>query len=506
MGLFNRKKNRIDEATKAFKNKIVPNKENSGEGIQFLDISGNSLVDSLGSFNLFNDGYINKKYVNEVAKIKGYRNIAQAVEVSDVIEDAIIESTQENSDGSILKLKFTDDEIEKNENKVNTLKEEFDSLFVNKLKMQTTLWNILYNYYVDGRVYIERIGKAKNGITGIKILPSETMDFKIGPDGRIEFFVQYLNKKSKMPNTIEEGEKDKDIIVFYPSQISYINTGHFGPGGPKDIYGYLEKCKQPFNQLKLLETAVIIYRIIRAPERLVFRIDTGNMPKEKALKYVEKIKTKFQQKETYDPETGRIINKPAITSLLENYFIPQSADGRGSQIETIGGNFAGFSELDDIYYFQKKLYRALKYPMSRITKSQENQDGDNVLFAGGRVGEITRDEIKWAKFLERHQNRICYDLKEIFLLHLEFKGIKEEYELNRSSFNIIMTPPNFYKDQIEQLMLETRQNNYQNFANNQEFPKTWLMRKYLELDDDDFEQMKEDFKKDKEIFPQDEGF
>ena len=239
---------------------------------------------------------------------------------------------------------------------------------------------------------MERIGTKKHGITGLKILQSETMDFKMNQSGKVEFFVQYLKKDGKLPATFEEAEKDNNLIVFYPSQISYINTGMFGRNR-KDVIGFLDKAQQPYNQLKLLETAVIIYRIIRAPERLVFRIDTGNMPKDKAMKYVEKIKQKFQQKETYDPDTGQMINKPAITSLLENYFIPQSADGRGSQIDTIGGNFAAFAELDDIYYFQRKLYRSMKYPMSRVSRMQENQEGD-ILFAGGRMGEITRDEIK----------------------------------------------------------------------------------------------------------------
>lgn len=935
MGILNWRKNRLDEANKSFKTKLKPQKKDYGEGHEDLNLSGQSLVDSLSSFNLFNK-YINQQHKNEQQKIDNYRSMAAAPEISDVVEDAVLESVQENEDGYTLDLDIVDKDIADNENKVKTLKEEFEELFFNRLKIEEQLWNILYSYYIDGRVYMERIGKNKVGITDLKLLPCETMDFKIGDTGRIEFFVQYLKKDGKLPANIEEAEKDTNIIAFYPSQISYINSGLFG-SNRKDVIGYLEKAKQPYNQLKLLETAVIIYRIIRAPERFVFRIDTGNMPKEKAMKYVEKLKSKFQRSETYDPDTGNLVGKTdimcirkntdiklldgrnislskiidefnegkenwvytinqntneiepgkitnaAITrkneklirvhlddnnyidttydhkfvmrdgsekradelkesdslmplytkldkienkqklpdyeyvynlnkdkwetthkivcestqrnrltnevihhkdfcslnnnpnnlllvdrkdhlkyhgdhagdlwkynyekmhngilkgketlrkdkvsynnmrnklkefwqenynymckvrkeqgermkndenwrkkrsadttywnkklnkadkmlealnkpenrehqkqrakeaknefwsnsenrkkmsynktvevdknvcemliksfieygypkrdelikkinsdpnnklmsyikninehkylstdlsslnkwtmgkileqanidnykdlrekyqknadvvnhkvkkieylderddtgcitvegnhnfavscngqptvfiknSMLENFWLPQSADGRGSQIDTIGGNFSSFAELDDIYYFQRKLYRALKYPMSRVTKMQENQEGD-MLFAGGRMGEITRDEIKWAKFLERQQNRICYDLKEIFLLHLEFKGIKKEYELKRSSFNIHMTAPNQYKDQIDQLLLETRQNNYQNLANNPEFPKTWLMASYLGLDEDDFKEIAEYAKKDEKYLPKEE--
>jgi hypothetical protein len=252
---------------------------------------------------------------------------------------------------------------------------------------------MLYSYYVDGRIYYERIGKNKYGITGLKKLPSETMDYVTGKDGKVEFYVQYLTKDGKLPPTIEEAKKDPNIIVFYPAQISYVNYGLFG-NSQKDVIGYLEKCKQSFNQLKLLETSVIIYRIIRAPERLVFKIDTGNLPRDKAMKFVEKMKNSMQQSETYDPESGQMINKPAVLSILENFYLPQSADGRGSDISTIGGgNFAAFSQLDDIYFFQRKLYRALKYPMSRISKTFGGNEQD-ILFAGSASGPITRDEIK----------------------------------------------------------------------------------------------------------------
>jgi len=504
MAIFGRKKDKLDEATKSFKSKPKSSKKDYGEGYEDLDITSTSLMDSLSSFNIFHENFINRQHKNEVSKIESYRSMASAPEIADVLEDAIIESTQENEEGNVIKLEIKDEKLEKNENTVKTIKEEFDDLFFNRLNINDEIWNILQTYFTDGKIFGERVGKGKNGITDLKILPTTTMDFKIGENGKIDFFVQYLNKNAKLPDTIEDAEKDPNLIAFWPSQISYVNSGIFG-SNRKDVLGYLEKCKQPYNQLKLLETAVIIYRIIRAPERLVFRIDTGNMPKDKALKYVEKLKKKFQQKSTYDPDSGQLVNKAAITSLLENFYLPQSADGRGSQIDTIGGNFSSFAELDDIYYFQRKLYRSLKYPMSRVSKMQENNEGD-MIFAGGRMGEITRDEIKWAKFLERQQNRIINDLKDIFLLHLEFKGIRKEYELNKSSFDIEMTPPNHYKDQLEQLILETKQNNYSNLSTEEAFPKTWLMNKYMDMDEDEIKELKKWHDFDDEVLPEDEGF
>jgi len=197
-------------------------------------------------------------------------------------------------------------------------------------------------------------------------------------------------------------------------------------------------------------------------------------------------------------------NNPEIFSLLENYFLPQSGDGRGSQVDSIGGNAAGFAELDDIYYFGRKLYRALKYPMSRVTASQERQES-NVIFGGTTFGEIQRDEVKWSKFLERNQTRICNDLLKLFLLHLEFQGLKKEYELDKSKLAIVMTPPNNYKDQLNQQILQARMNNYSSLSNNSEFSKTFLMKEFLKWDDEMIKMNSEGFDDDKKYLPQDDS-
>ena len=324
------------------------------------------------------------------------------------------------------------------------------------------------------------------------------MDWDYNPKtGMITAFYQYLHPKAKKPKSFEEAEKDPNVVMFYPEQVGFVNYGVYGKNR-KDILGYLDKVRVPYNQLKLLETSVVIFRIIRAPERLVFKIDTGNMPKDKALKFVEKIKMKFTKKQTYNPDTGKLTHDPEILSMLENYFLPQSADGRGSDIQTVGGNAAGFAELDDIYYFARKLYRALKYPQSRVTASQEKQEGD-ILFGGTSVGEISRDEIKWSKFLEKQQNRITDELLDLFMLHLQFKGLQKEYGITRKSLNLAMNPPNQYKYQMEQNFLQQHFDNYQTLANNEEFSKAYLMKKYLGWDDDEIKTNSQGIEKDVEL-------
>lgn len=180
----------------------------------------------------------------------------------------------------------------------------------------------MQTYYIDGRLYYERIlnpNNQKQGILNVKILPSEMMDYNLDPlSGNISFFVQNLSDKAKSFATIEEAERDKNTIAFYPNQIGFINYGRYG-STKKQVLGYLEKCKQPFNQLKLLETSVVIYRFIRSPERLVFKIDTGAMPLEKAMKFVQKVKEKMNQQVDFDPDSGEITNKSKILSILNNF-------------------------------------------------------------------------------------------------------------------------------------------------------------------------------------------
>jgi len=502
----------LTEEIKAFKEKPAPKMKDimstRGEGWESVqDIPGVGQV-GLQSFNIFYDSYINRTYENELQRIKDYRDMAMLPEVGDVIEDATNESTQEDEHGDIIHLNIIDPSLEKNENIVKNITNEFKELFENRIDLEEMLWDLICTYYIDGRVYFEKIidtRHPKNGLIGLKRLPTETMDYIYDPlSGKVIAYFQYLNPKAKKPSSMEEAQRmdGKELVLFDPNQICFINSGIFGKT-KYEIFGYLEKARVPYNQLKLLETSVIIYRIIRAPERLVFRIDTGNMPRDKALKYVEKIKQKMTKKQSYDPATGQITNDPNVFSILENYYIPQSSDGRGSQIESVGGSNIGFTELQDIHYFQKKLYRALKYPASRINAAQENRDSD-IMFGQGQTGEISRDEIKWAKFLERQQNKFSKELTKTFLQHLEFKGLKKQYNLTEENIKVSMNPPSKYKEQMEANFQDTRFNLYQGMADREEMSRYYLMKKYLKWSDEEITKNVEGMKKDKDLGLRDE--
>lgn len=488
----------IEQFTKVGEPKLTPEKveDTTGEGWEnIMEIPGVG-VTGLGSFHTFYNRFINQEWQTEYNRIMGYREIAMMAEVDDVVEDAVNESTQRDTDGKFITLEIVDPNLSKNENIVKNINREFEKLFNEQIEnFHDFVSDLFRTFMIDGRVYYERIidrSHPKKGIIGLKKLPAETMDYFYEPKtGKILKFMQYLSDlphKIGFPNDIKEAREKAskgELILFDDNQIGYVNYGVYGKSR-REVFGYLEKAKIPYNQLKLLETSVVIYRLIRAPQRLVFRIDTGNMPKDKALKYVEKVKQKLSKKQTYNPNTGQLTHEPEIFSMLENFYLPQSAEGRGSQIDTLEGDSKGFTELDDIYYFARKLYRALKYPSSRVTASQERREGD-ILFGGGQTGEISRDEIKWSKFLERQQNKFATEFTDMFLLHLDFRGLKKEYNLDSKKIRVKLTPPSNYKEQMEQNFLETRFNNYSSLADRPEMSKSYLMKKFLKWSNDEIQ-------------------
>lgn len=500
---FNQSNNRLDEGLKQFKEK--PNKDIHGEGFEDIN-SVTGFNTSTVSFNLFYEKEINKAFKDNVSKIKEYRKMYEMPEIGDVVENAAMEATQKDFEDNIFTLEFNDEDIEKSENIKKNLTIEFNKLFHEKIKINKAIEDWMITLLVDGKLFLENIinkNKASLGIIGVKKLPSETMDYDLDPlSGRTTAFFQFLSPDAKKPKTIEEAEKDDKVVLFFPKQITFVDSGLYG-ANRKDVLSYLHRCRQPFNQLRLLETSVVIYRLIRSPERLVFKIDTGNMPKDKAMKYVEKIKNKFTKKQIYDPNTGNLANSTDVTSILENYFLAQSSDGRGSEIESVGGNPSGFSELDDIKYFQKKLYRSLKYPMSRVNSMNEGRDGEIVI--GTRQNEIERDEVAWARLLEKYQQRVCDQLVELFLIHLNFIGYTKQYDLDCTKLIIKMTSPNNYINRISESVEQQKFENYNAMANNQEFPKTYLMRRYLDYTDDDLNDIQKGWEEDKKYLKQEDA-
>lgn len=250
-------KESLNEANKVFQRKESRVKSEKdlkkryGEGVEDFSqlASGFGLFGSnaISGFNSFYKKYLDSSFKNELEKLNEYRNMARFPEISEVIEDIVYESTQKDINGDILKLHIVDSDLESNENVVKNLYAEFDNLFYKRIDIPKKLDELFYSYYVDGKVYYEIVvdeNSPKKGVTAIKKLPTETMDFSWNPvSGKFNFFVQYLASRGKTPRSFEEAQKAEDLISFYPKQIRLYWLRSIWNGRKERCYRILRKSK-----------------------------------------------------------------------------------------------------------------------------------------------------------------------------------------------------------------------------------------------------------------------
>jgi hypothetical protein len=217
------------------------------------------------------------------------------------------------------------------------------------------------------------------------------------------------------------------------------------------VLSYLNKAIKSLNQLRMLEDATVIYRLARAPERRIFYIDTGNLPKAKAEQYLRSLMDAYRQKIVYDATTGEMRDDRRFLSMMEDYWLPRREGGKGTEIQTLPGG-QNLGEIQDVEYFQKRLYRSLSVPFSRIESSQPGG------FSLGRTTEITRDEIKFSRFIERLRKKFCALFDHALKTQLVLKGIctTDEWELIREKLRYDFKKDNNFEEIKETELLQNR--------------------------------------------------
>lgn len=383
---------------------------------------------------------------NDVDAINKYREMSLHAEVEVAIDDIINEVINPDDDGSIVKLSL--DKLQVDPRVKNIISNEFRQL-MRKLKFNDKGYEIFRKWYVDGRLYYHAVIDEKRPENGI-------MEMRYIDPRKIKKIVETEDVKDKKTAAIErkvkneyyvysnEGFASAPVDTFRPMQtntvriakdsILYADSGIMDKNN-KMVLSHLHKAVKPVNQLRALEDAAVIYRLSRAPERRIFYIDVGNLPKAKAEQYLRDMMVKHKNKLVYDAGTGEIRDDRKFMTMLEDYWLPRREGGRGTEISTLpGGNNLG--QMEDIFYFQKKLYRALNVPTSRMEAE--------VSYTLGRASEINRDEVKFHKFVRRLRakfNEFLYDmlktqlvLKKIVNLE-EFEQIKDDLILRYNESN-----------------------------------------------------------------------
>jgi hypothetical protein len=389
---------------------------------------------------------------NEIELITKYREMATRPEVEGAVSEIINESivTEEQKPPIALvtdKLSYSDDIIQK-------IQEEFDNI-LNLLDFNNEGQDIYRQWYVDGRLYYHIIIDTQNPRDGIQelrpidprrikpVIETESYVSQEGVPMQIEKQRYYVyNQFGSDATTTTTGVKIAwDSICYVHSGIRETNNTM--------ILGYLHKALKASNMLSMVEDATVIYRLSRAPERRVFYIDVGNLPKQKAEQYLKDIMSKYRNKMVYDASTGEIREDKKFLSFMEDYWLPRREGGRGTEITTLPGG-ENLGEMADVEYFKEKLYQALNVPVSRLKSESTMSFGDGA--------SITREEVKFGKFIHRIRNRFTQLFDDLLSTQLMLKGIitKEDWTTIRQKIYYSFLKDTYYSEQKNLEIIQNR--------------------------------------------------
>jgi hypothetical protein len=356
---------------------------------------------------------------NEIDLIRRYRDIAQQPECDSAIEDIANEAIVSDERGQSVSISL--DRLDLSPNIKSKIRDEFDEV-LRLLDFNSKGHDIFRRWYVDGRIYYHKVIDKKSPRKGIQELryidprkikkvreQRKEKDQATGLDivKKIEDFYLYNDKGLDQNSGTTSGVKiTADSITYCPSGLVDMHKG--------TVLSYLNKAIKPVNQLRMIEDALVIYRISRAPERRIFYIDVGNLPKVKAEAYLKDVMNRYRNKLVYDARTGEIRDDRNHMSMLEDFWLPRREGGRGTEITTLPGG-SNLGEIDDIKYFQTKLYRSLNVPISRL--EAENS------FSIGRSDNITRDELKFTKFVQKLRKKFTILFQDMLKTQLVLKGV-----------------------------------------------------------------------------------
>jgi hypothetical protein len=429
----------IEDGDNKPKGAVSPVPQNNEDGVDHYLTSGffGSYVDIEGV------------YRSEYDLIKRYREMALHPEVDGAIEDIVNEAIVSDTNDSPVQIELSN--LNASDGLKKKIREEFKYL-LELLDFDKKAHEIYRNWYVDGRLYYHKVIDLKNPSDGIQELryidalkmrfirqagkqkkediryqPNAEKDPKDAGFPDIQEYFIYNQSTSQIGSIANRGSNQASQgIKFAKDSITYCTSGLVDRNKNLTL-SYLHKAIKGLNQLRMIEDSLVIYRLSRAPERRIFYIDVGNLPKMKAEQYLRDVMMRYRNKLVYDANTGEIRDDKKYMSMLEDFWLPRREGGRGTEISTLPGG-QNLGELSDIKYFQEKLYRSLNVPTSRIG----GQEGFNL----GRSSEILRDELKFTKFVGRLRKRFSAMFNDLLKTQLILKNIVSPEDWNTMSEHI----------------------------------------------------------------------
>lgn len=455
------------------------------------------------------DIYADLQVKDHADLIRKYRAMATHPEVDMAIEEIVNEAIvhPQYDENNLIDVDL--DRVKVSDSIKKKVKEEFD--YILKLLSYTERSHDMFrNWYVDGRLYHHLVvdkDNLKQGIKEIRHVDSlkirKVKHIKKKDDkatgvtvvDKVEEFYIYTEKSMSNcgPGTPTSGfgnNGSNNAVRLSNDSVNYVTSGLLDEMKSK-VVSHLHKAMRPINQLRMMEDSLIIYRLARAPERRIFYVDVGNLPKGKAEAYINTLMSRYRNKLVYDQSTGELKDQRKHMSMLDDFWLPRREGGRGTEVSTLPGG-SNLGEIDDIKYFQRKVYQSLNVPVSRLEQEQA--------YSLGRATEITREEIKFQKFVNRLRLRFSKLFIAILRQQLVLKGIitdSDWVDFFHNNIRVEYYKDNHYTELKDAEVMRERLNLMDQSAQyvGEYISRDWVMKNIFRFDEKEREAMKAEIKK-----------
>lgn len=417
-----------------------------------------------------------------------YREMEQNAHVAEALDELVYAGLNEDKDGNVINLNIKSENLSISDNIRENLQREFNHLIEDVLDYRDNFHTWFHEFILMGEIALELLVDGddsdlrRNGVRGTNLLISEQ-------------YIPYHHTNGEINGFIIKNMWNRTVrVVASRDQIAYADSGKYdfvsglGPTWAKQylptkgevvriVRSFIDAARKPYKQLDAMEDSAVIYRLARAPERLIFNVATGNLPKNKAEQYLQKLINKYRKKLTYNPQTGFIDQAQNVKNIMEDFWFVKDQQGKGTEVTTIQSG-TNLGEISDIEFFVKKLYKALRIPWSRYT-------GEAVQAQGS---QMNKDDIKFESFVYSMVRKFSHTIKQIFKQHLIMKGIWQHYGMKDSDIDIVPVPPSYFSYMKNNELLEAQFTKFAAFANNINtekpvFSKRMALKEGLSWDD-----------------------
>ena len=456
-------------------------------------------------YGTYMDIYADLQIKDQADLIRKYRAVAVHPEVDMAIEEIVNEAIVNPQESVMPLVKLNLDAVEISSSIKKKVEEEFSNIR-KMLSFEERAHDMFRNWYIDGRLYHHLVieeDNPKQGLKEIRYIDSvkirKVKNIKKKKDKETgvrivhtveEFYIYAENAGGCGPGGVAAAQNANTAVKLSNDSVVYVTSGLLDEMKSK-VISHLQKALRPINQLRMMEDSLIVYRLARAPERRIFYVDVGNLPKGKAEAYVNTLMSRYRNKLVYDNATGELKDTRKHMSMLDDFWLPRREGGRGTEVTTLPGG-QNLGEIDDIKYFQRKVYQSLNVPVSRLEQEQA--------YSLGRATEINREEIKFQKFITRLRLRFAKVLLQPLRQQLILKGIITDSDWLELFHNKIMV--DFYKDNHytelkDAEVFRERMNVMDQAAQyvGEYLSKDWVMQKIFRFNEEEILAMNDQMKK-----------